>query len=192
MRRRERILVALLGAAAALPFSTLAGGEGFEPYHPANEQLRRTSQEVWERQTFRPPPVLEQRVGEALQSIAEVEGRTDPPLAGLLSARLKDTWTELERSRAVGALGYTEFDEGRFQDAEAKFQEVLSQFLGARAPFPAESYQAALQALADTQALSREARRAVPGMASDDVLLTRQKRHKLLLEEPKEGGFTPR
>jgi hypothetical protein len=127
-----------------------------------------------------------------LRSIADVEGRTDPPLAGLLSTRLKEAWTELERSRAVGALGYAEFDEGRFQAAEAKFQEVVGEFLGPRAPFPAETYQAAFQALADTQALSRETRRGVPGMSSDDVLLTRQKRHKLLLEEPKEEGFTPR
>jgi len=186
------MLLVVLGVVVALAFSTPAGGEGFEPYHPANEQLRRTSREVWERQTFRPPPLLEERVREAFRSIGEVEGRTDPRLAGLLSTRLKDAWTELERSRAVGALGYTEFDEGRFQAAEVKFQEVLSQFLGPRAPFPAESYQAAFQALADTQALSREARRAVPGMSSDDVLLTRQKRHKLLLEVPKEEGFTPR
>lgn len=192
MRRRERILVALLGAAATLPFSTLAGGEGFEPYHPANEQLRRTSQRIWESQTLRPPDLLEQNVREALRSIAEIEGGTDPHLAGWLSARLKEAWTELERSRAVGALGYTEFDAGRFQAAEAKFQEVLSQFLGPRAPFPAESYQAALQALADTHALSREARRVVPGMSSDDVLLTREKRQKLLLKEPKEEGFTQR
>ncbi len=192
MRRRERILVALLGAAATLPFSTLAGGEGFEPYHPANEQLRRTSQRIWESQTLRPPALLEQNVREALRSIAEVEGRTDPPLAGLLSTRLKEAWTELERSRAVGALGYAEFDEGRFQAAEAKFQEVVSEFRGPRAPVPAETYRAAFQALEDAQALSRETRRGVPGMSSDDVLLTRQKRHKLLLEHPKEEGFTPR
>lgn len=184
------ILLSLVLAGATLACSLPPRG-GFEPYHPANEQLRSTSQGLWQSQTLRPPAGLEQNMQEALRSIAEIEGGTDPRLAAQVSARLKEAWTELERSRAVGGLGYLEFDEGKFAAAEAAFRAVVTQFLGPRAPYPAERYQAALQALADTQALSREARRAVPGMASDDVLLTREKRQKLLSKEPKDEGMTP-
>jgi hypothetical protein len=119
-----------------------------------------------------------------LRSIKQTEGRTDPRLVGLLSSRLKAAWTELERSRAVGGLGYTEFDDETFQAAEAKFEEVLTQFVGARAPYSEERYRGALSALDDAQALCRDARRAVPGLASDDVLLMRHKRQILLLKEP--------
>ena len=193
MGRGTPILLALLVAAVTLPFfSPPAQGGGFEPYHPANEELRRTSQRIWESQTLRPPALLEQNVREALRSITEIEGGTDPQLARQLSTGLKEAWTELERSRAISGLGYTEFDEGKFAAAEATFQGVLTQFLGPRPPYPAERYAAALQALLESQALSRDARRAVPGSSSDDVLWTREKRQKLLLKEPKEDGFTPR
>ena len=190
MGSSKPILIGLLIAVVTLAFSLPAHGGGFEPYYPANEQLRRTSRGIWESQTFRPPVLLEQSVREALRSIKEIEGRTDPQLAGLLFTRLRGAWEELERSRVVGELGYTEFDEEKFQAAEAKFQEVLTQFLGDRVPYPTERYHAALQALSDAQALSRDARRAVPGLSSDDVLLMRGKRQKLLLKEPKEeeGG----
>jgi len=182
------IMVALLIAAVTILFSVAAHGGGFEPFYPTNEQLRSTIQGVWKSQAFRPPVVLEQRVREALRSIKETEGRTDPRLGGLLSSRLKGTWRELERSRVVGGLGYTEFDDETFEAAEAKFQEVLTQFVGARAPYSEERYRGALRALDDTQALCRDARRAVPGLASDDVLLMRQKRQILLLKEPREEG----
>ena len=185
-------MVALPIAAVTLLFSVAAHGGGFEPFYPTNEQLRSTIQGVWKSQAFRPPAALEQGVREALRSIKETEGRTDRRLGGLLSSRLKATWTELERSRVVGELGYTEFDDETFQAAEAKFQEVLTQFAGARDPFPEKRYQAALQTLADVQALCRNARRAVPGLASDDVLLMRQKRQILLLKEPPEEGASVR
>ena len=182
------IMVALLIAAVTILFSVAAHGGGFEPFYPTNEQLRSTIQGVWKNQAFRPPVVLEQRVREALRSIKETEGRTDPRLGGLLSSRLKAAWTELERSRAVGGLGYTEFDDETFQAAEAKFEEVLTQFVGARAPYSEERYRGALRALDDVQALCRNARRAVPGLASDDVLLMRHKRQILLLKEPPQEG----
>lgn len=186
--RRKAILLAVLVAAVTLSFSVPAQGDGFEPYSPANEQLRRTSRGLWESQASRPRADLEQALREALRSIKEIEGRTDPQLAAVLATRLKGTWAELERSRAVGGLGDTDFAEEKFQAAEAKFQEVLTQFLGSRDPHPPEQYQAALQTLSEAQALGREARRAVPGLSSDDVLLMRQKRQKLLLEAPKEEG----
>ncbi len=186
------IMVALPIAAVIILFSVAAHGGGFEPFYPTNEQLRSTIQEVWKSQAFRPPVVLEQRLREALRSIKETEGRTDPRLGGLLSSRLKATWTELERSRVVGGLGYTEFDDETFQAAEARFQEVLTQFVGARDPFPEMRYQVALRALDDAQALCRSARRAVPGVASDDVLLMREKRQKLLVKEPPEEGVAVR
>jgi len=186
------IMVALPIAAVTLLFSVAAHGGGFEPFYPTNEQLRSTIQGVWERQAFRPPVALEQQVREALRSIKQTEGRTDPRLGGLLSSRLKATWTELERSRAVGELGYTEFDDETFETAEAKFQEVLTQFVGARAPYSEERYRGALRALDDAQVLCRNARRAVPGLASDDVLLMREKRQKLLAKEPPEEGGAAR
>jgi hypothetical protein len=176
------LLVVAVTIAASLP----AHGGGFEPYYPTNEQLRSTIEGVVASQTVRPPAALEQIVREALRSIEKTEGRTDPRLGGLLSSRLKAAWTELERSRVVGELGYREFDEETFQAAEAKFQDVVTQFVGARATYSEERYQVALRALADVQALSRNARRAVPGLASDDVLLMREKRQKLLLKEPAE------
>ena len=186
------IMVALPIAAVIILFSVAAHGGGFEPFYPTNEQLRSTIQGALESQAFRPPVVLEQRVREALRSIKETEGRTDPRLGGLLSSRLKATWTELERSRIVGGLGYTEFDDDTFQAAEAKFKEVLSQFAGARAPYSEERYREALGALDDAQVLCRNARRAVPGLASDDVLLMREKRQKLLAKEPRDEGASVR
>ena len=186
------IMVALPIAAVIILFSVAAHGGGFEPFYPTNEQLRSTIQGAWESQAFRPPVVLEQRVREALRSIKETEGRTDPRLGGLLSSRLKGTWRELERSRVVGGLGYTEFDDETFQAAEAKFQEVLSQFAGARASYSEERYRGALRALDDAQVLCRNARRAVPGLASDDVLLMREKRQKLLAKEPRDEGASVR
>lgn len=181
------MMVALPIAAVTLLFFVTAHAGGFEPFYPTNEQLRSTIQGVLESQTFRPPVALEQSVRQALRSIKETEGRTNQRLAGLLSTRLKATWTELERSRVVGELGYTEFDEETFEAGEAKFREVLTQFVGARDPFPEKRYQAALQTLADVQVLSRNARRAVPGLSSEDVRLMEEKRQKLLQKEPKEG-----
>lgn len=189
------MLVALLAAVLTIPLCVTAHGGGFEPYPPANQQLRSTIQGTWKSQAARPPAVLEQRVREALRSIKETEGWTAPALGELLSSRLKATWTELERSRMVGGLGYTEFDDETFQTAEVKFQELLTQFVGIRIPYSGESYQAALQALDDVHTLSRSARRAVPGLSSDDVLLMREKRQKLLMKEPKERedeGFSSR
>ena len=144
-------MVGLLIASVTISLSIIAYGGGFEPYYPPNEQLRRSILGVWESQAVRPSLALEQRVREVLRSIKETEGRTDPRLAGLLSTRLRRTWTELERSRIVGGLGYKEFDEGKFEAAEAKFQEVLTQFVGARTPYPEERYQTLLRALADAQ-----------------------------------------
>lgn len=181
-------MVALPIAAVTILFSVAAHGGGLEPSSPPSQPLRRTIEGVVASQTIRPPAALEQRVREASRSIKETEGRADSRLAELLATRLKAAWTELERSRVVGGLGYREFDEETFQAAEAKFQEVLTQFVGARDPFPEKRYQAALQTLADVQALSRNARRAVPGLASDDVLLMREKRQKLLAKEPPEEG----
>ena len=191
-RGKHSTTVSVLMASVMCLFALTAHGGGFEPYYPTNEQLRSTIQGVWESQAFRPPVVLEQQVREALRSIKETEGRTDRRLSGLLSSRLKTAWTELERSRAVGELGYTEFDDETFRAAEAKFEEVLTQFVGARDPFPEKRYQAALRALDDVQALCRNARRAVPGLASDDVLLMREKRQKLLVKEPPEEGVAAR
>ncbi len=188
----KRIVVAFPIAAVMISLSLTASGGGFEPYSPSNEQLRRSILGVWESQVVRPPAALERSISEALRSIKESEGRRDPRLAGLLSSRLRKAWAELERSRFVGGLGYKEFDEGKFEAAEAKFQEVLSQFVGARTPYPDERYQALLRTLADAQALSQDARRPVPGLSSDDVLLMREKRQKLLLKEPRGvEGLTP-
>ena len=186
------IMVALPIAAVIILFSVAAHGGGFEPFYPTNEQLRSTIKGVLESQTFRPPVALEQSVRQALRSIKETEGRTDLRLGGLLSSRLKATWTELERSRVVGELGYTEFDEETFEAGEAKFREVLTQFVGARAPYSEERYRGALRALDDAQALCRTARRAVPGLASDDVLLMREKRQKFLAKEPRDEGASVR
>lgn len=181
------MIAALVAATLTIPFLCLsAHGGGFEPYAPANEQLRSTIQGVWESQAFRPPAALEQRVREALRSIKETEGRTDPPLGGLLPSRLKATWAELERARVIGGLGYREFDAETFQAAEAAFQEVLTQFVDTRTPYSEERYQVAIKALAEAQTLSRNAWRAVPGLSSDDVQLMREKRQKLLMKEPKE------
>lgn len=192
---RKPMTVALLAVALTISVSISAHGGDLGPYDPANEQFRSTIQEVWKSQAFRPPAVLERRVREALWSIKKTEGQTGLPLAELLSSRLKATWAELERSRVVGGLGYTEFDSETFQAAEAAFQEVLTQFVGIRTPFSGEKYQAALRAFDDVQTLSRNARRAVPGLSSDDVLLMREKRQKLLMKEPKERddeGFSSR
>lgn len=186
------IMVALPIAAVTLLFSVTAHAGGFEPFYPTNEQLRSTIKGVLESQTFRPPVALEQSVRQALRSIKETEGRTNLRLAGLLSTRLKATWTELERSRVVGELGYTEFDDETFHAAEAKFKEVLTQFVGARTTYSEERYRGALRALDDAQALCRTARRAVPGLASDDVLLMREKRQKLLVKEPRDEGASVR
>ena len=187
------VAVAVMVAAMTTSFHNSAGGGGFEPYYPANEQLRGAIQGVFEGQAARPPIALEKSVREALQSIERIEGGSDPRLAGRLSIGLKGAWAELERSRIVGGLGYSEFEEETFHRAETQFRDVVTQFLGARGPYTEERYQAALRALADVQALSRHARRAVPGVSSDDVFLMREKRQKLLLKEPKgEEGFTPR
>ncbi len=186
MTSRKPIILALL--IAVIPSPIIAEEEGFEPYSPQSDRLRRTIREVGEAQTFRPPAALERRVSEALRSIRELESQTDPRLASLLSSRLRAAWNELERSRAVGVLGYAEFDDETFQAASAKFDEVVSQFLGARSPYPRERYNAALHALSEVQALSRDARRAVPGLSSDDVLMMRDKRQKLLFKEPREDG----
>lgn len=175
----------LLLAVLTIPFCATAHGGGLEPYAPANEQLRRTILGVWESQAFRHPPALERDVREALRSINEIEGRTDSALAGLLSAQMNGAWAELEQSRAVQWLGYSEFDAVAFQAADSQFQEVVSQFVGVRAPYPAETYQMAINALTDAQALSRDARRRVPGLSSDDVQLIQEKRQKLLLKEPR-------
>ena len=186
---RRGFLLATLLLLLAVPATT----GGFEAYFPGNEHLRRTIREVWERQSVRPPLGLEQQVRDALRSISAVEGRTAPQVAGLLATQLKAAWLELERTRSIGALGYSEFDEEKFQAAESKLQEVLTQFLGARTPSPVERYQPALQALSNVHALSRDARRAVPGLSSDDVLLMREKRQKLLLKEPRgEEGLPAR
>lgn len=188
---RKLMTVALLAAVLTIPLCISVHAEGFEPYTPRNEQLRSTIRGVWESQTFRPSPMLEQRVREALRSIAETEGWTAPALGELLSSRLKATWTDLERSRMVSGLGYTEFDDETFHAAEATFQEILTRFVGTRTPYSGERYQAALGDLDNVQELSRKARRAVPGLSSDDVLLMREKRQKLLREEVKEDrGFS--
>ena len=184
-RGRRPIQVAIVVTVVILPLRFTAHGGGFEPYYPTNEQLRHTIRGVWESQTFRPPAILAQKVREAMRSIGEPERRSDPRLAGLLPSRLKGAWAELERSRAAGALGYMEFDEQTFQAAEAKFQEALSQILGTRGANPEEGYRAALQTLDTVQALSRYARASVPGLSSDDVLLIREKRQRLLLKEAK-------
>lgn len=187
---RKLMTVALLAEVLTIPLCISVHAEGFEPYTPRNQQLRQTIMGVIESQTFRPSPMLEQRVREALRSIAETEGWTAPALGELLSSRLKATWTELERSRAVSGLGYTEFDDETFHAAEATFQDLLILFVGTRTPYSGERYQAAIQTLGDVQELSRNARRAVPGLSSDDVLLMREKRQKLLREEVKEDrGF---
>lgn len=170
------MIVALLAAALTIPLCISAHGGGFEPYAPANEQLRRTIVEVWESQAFRPPAALEQRVREALRSIKETEGRTDPRVARHLSTHLKSAWMELERSRVVGGLGYIEFDEATFQASEAKFQEIVTQYSGARASYSKARNRVALKALADVQTLSRNARHHVPGLSSDDVQLMQEKR----------------
>ncbi|GEM_PF-2088550 len=157
---------------------------------PGDEQFRSAIQGVLRSQASRPPAVLEQRVHETLRSIRESEGQIHPTLGDLLSSRLRATWAELERSRQVGGLGYPEFDTETFQTAEATFQEILTQFVGTRTLYPGESYQAALRSFDDVQMLSRNARRAVPGLTSDDVLIMREKRQKLMKEEPKQDeGF---
>ncbi len=190
-RSGKPMIVVLLAAALMIPLCISAHAEGFEPYTPRNEQLRQTILGIIESHTLRPSPMLEQRVREALRSIAETEGWTAPQLSELLSSRLKATWTDLERSRAVSGLGYTEFDDETFHAAESKFQDLLILFVGTRTPYSGERYQVALGALDNVQALSRNARRAVPGLSSDDVLLMREKRQKLLREEVKEDrGFS--
>lgn len=183
--------VGLLLAVFTISFGVTAHGEGFEPYAPANGLLRGTILGVMESQTLRPHPGIAQQLRDALQSISAVEGRADPRVARLLSARLKGAWTELERARAVSGLGYTEFDDETFQTAETAFQEVLTQFVGARTPYPEERYQAALQALADAQVLSQNARRAVPGLSSDDVHLMQEKRWSALWKTLDEDRANP-
>lgn len=191
LRNRKPMLVGLLLAVFTIPLCVTAHGGGFEPYTATNKPLRRTILRVWESQVFRHPPALERDVQEALQSINEIEGRTDPVLAGLLSTRLRNAWAELERSRVVQWLGYNEFDAPAFQTAESQLQKVVAQFLGVRTPYPAERYQAVIKTLADAQALSQNARRHVPGLSSDDALLMQEKRQKLLKEELKDDrGFT--
>lgn len=186
------MVVALLGAVLTIPLCIPAYGGGFEPYSPTNEQLRGTILGVVESQTLRPHPGLERQLRDALQSISAVEGRAEPRMAGALSARLKTAWAELERARAVGGLGYTEFDDETFHAAEAAFQEVLAQFVGARTPYSDERYQVALQTLADAQTLSQNARRAVPGLSSDDVHLMQEKRWSVLWRTvDEERGLPP-
>ena len=177
--------IVLLGPAIMLLCLVPRTSDSFEPHYPANEQLRRTIRDVWERQAVRPPAGLEQRLREALRSINEVEGRTDAAVADRLATELKTAWRELERARAIGALGYSEFDEEKFEAAESKLEAVAAQFRGARPPSPEKQYQAAVQALSDVQALSRAARHAVPGLSSDDVLLIQEKRQRLLIREPR-------
>lgn len=180
----------LLVTVLTIPFGATAHAEGLEPYTPATDQLRRAIQGVWESHTFRHPAALEQDVREALRSIAETEGRTDPQLARHLSAHLRSAWMELERSRIVGELGYIEFDEPTFRASDARFREIVAQYSGARTAYSKARNRAALKALIDIQTLSRKARRQVPGLSSDDVLLVREKRQILLLKEPKaEEGF---
>ena len=175
----------LLGPAIMLLCLVPRTSDSFELHYPGSEQLRRTIRDVWERQAVRPPEGLDQRLREALRSINEVEGRTDAAVADRLATELKTAWRELERARAIGALGYSEFGEEKFEAAESKLEAVAAQFRGARLPSPAEQYQAAVQALSDVQALSRAARHAVPGLSSDDVLLMREKRQRLLIKEPR-------
>ena len=183
----------LLGPAIMLLCLVPRTSDSFEPHYPANEQLRRTIREVWERQAVRPPEGLEQRLREALRSINEVEGRTDAAMADRLATELKTAWKELERARAIGALGYSEFDEEKFEAAESKLETIAAQFRGARPPLPGEGYQTVVQALLDVQALSRATRHAVPGLLSDDVLLMREKRQRLLIKEPRgEEGLPAR
>lgn len=173
--QRPTMLVALVGSViTVLVINATAGA--FEPYAPANEQLRSTILGVVASQTLHPPIALSQRVSEALRSIKETEGQTNPRLAASLSTGLKRALMELERSWIIRELGYTEFDEEPFQKAEAAFQEVLTQFVGIRTPYSEERYQAAIKALTDAQALSRNARRAVPGLSSDDVQFMQEKR----------------
>lgn len=186
------MIVGLLAASLTIPLCLSAHGGGFEPYAPLNEQLRKTIVGVVESQTLRPSPALEQRVREALRSIQETEGRTDPRAARHLSSHLKSAWMELERSRIVGSLGYTEFDETTFQAAEAQFQEIVTQYSGARTSFSKARNRAAIKALTEVRTLSRNARRHVPGLSSDDVMLMREKRQKLLSKEPREEGTTMR
>lgn len=191
--RGGKLRVVLLGPAVMLLCLVPRTSDSFEPYYPVNEQLRRTIQETWERQTVRPPEGLEQRLREALRSINEVEGRTDAAVADRLATELKTAWRELERARAIGALGYIEFDEEKFKAAESKLEVVASHFRGTRSPSLGERYRADVQALAEVQALSRAARHAVPGLSSDDVLLMREKRQRLLLKEPRgEEGLPAR
>lgn len=181
------IVVTLLPVAIIALFGLTVYAGGLEPYAPANEQLRQTILEVVESQALRPHPGLEQRAHEALRSIKETEGGTDLRVAGHLSTHLKSAWMEIERSRIVGSLGYTEFDEVTFQASEAQFQEIVSQYSGARAPYSKKRNLAAIKALADAQALSQNARRAVPGLSSYDVQLMQEKRWDLLgktLKEP--------
>jgi len=160
--------------------------QGFEPHEPANERLRTTIREVTARQTVRPPAGLEQRFRAALRSINEVEGRTDTVAAAQLASSLRMAWQELERARAVSALGYREFDDERFGLAEAKLDAVTAQLGGPRAPLTAEGSRAVGEALSDVRALSRTARLVVPGLASDDVLLMRAKRQRAIA--PRGGG----
>ena len=185
--------VVLLGPAMMLLCLVPRTSDSFEPHYPANEQLRRTIREVWDRQAVRPPEGFEQRLREALRSMNEVEGQTDVAVADHLATELKTAWRELERARAIGALGYSEFDEEKFKAAESKLEAVVAHFRGTRPPSSAERYQADVEALSEVQALSRAARHAVPGLSSDDVLLMREKRQKLLLKEPRgEEGLPTR
>src|SRR5712692_9231860 len=182
---RWKSRVVLLGPAMMLLCLVPRTSDSFEPHYPANEQLRRTIREVWDRQAVRPPEGLEQRLREALRSINEVEGQTDATVADQLATELKTAWRDLERARAIGALGYSEFDEEKFKVAESKLEEVVAQLRGAHPPSPAERSTAVVQALWEVQALSRAARHTVPGLSSDDVLLMREKRQRLLIKEPR-------
>lgn len=172
--------VVSLGLAMILLGAVPIPGQGAEPYDPADGGLRTTIREVTERQTVRPAAGLEQRLREALRSINQVEGRADAAAAARLASELRIAGQEVERARVIGALGYREFDDEKFESAESKLETILAQFLGPRAPLTPAGYQAVGQALADVQALSRAVRLGVPGLMSDDVLLIRAKRQRLL------------
>src|SRR5262245_16359352 len=175
----------VVGPAGMLLCLAARTSEGFDPYYPPNTLLRQTIRDLRERQSVRPPDGLESRIREALRSIHEVEGRADATVADRLAAELKAAWLELERARVVGSLGYREFDDEKFGAAESKFEMVIEHFRGMRVPSPSAPYGAQVHALMEVQALSRTARLGVPGLLSDDVLLMREKRHRLLLREPR-------
>ena len=193
MNRHHTRALASLGLAAILVGSVPRPGAGFEPYHPANEGLRNVIRDATMRQTVRRSADLERRVRDALRWIDGVDSRSDAATAARLASALRMTWQEVERARTVGALGYREFDDAKFEAAESKLEQIAAELGGPRAPLPAAEAQAAGQALADVQALSRAARSAVPGLSSDDVLLMRAKRHRLLNASPQgyEAGGAP-